>query len=464
MEELKKNQIYTVEIDGYSSEAYGVCRIDGRAVFVPRALAGETWRIRIIKVSSSIVYARGEKLLSPSPERIEPGCPYFAKCGGCDCLHMSYSEELRFKLDRVNAALKRNGKQMVMADEILGSETTERYRNKGIFAVAEKNGEAICGFFRERSHDLIPVDCCLIQNELSEKAAQVVTSFLNKNGIPAYDEMSCKGTVRHVFCRRALKSSDAVVCIVSAKGFGELTPTLVDCLLKACPELTGIVLNINKSRGNTVLTGVFHTLWGKAEIIDELCGFKYAIAPQAFYQINPLQAEKLYNLALSYAGSGELALDLYCGAGTISLCLARSFRSVIGAEIVPEAVANARANALANNVANTEFICADANEVAQELADNNLKPDVVVLDPPRKGMSEQAVRAVCVMEPKQIVYVSCNPATLARDLLLFTELGYSLQKVTAVDMFPRTSHVETVCLLYHQKKDFISVPYEPKNT
>ena len=463
MEELKKNQIYTVAIDGYSSEAYGVCRIDGRAVFVPRALEGEKWRVRIVKVSASAVYARGEGLLEPSPARIVPDCPFFGKCGGCDCRHMSYEEEVRFKLDRVNAALERIGRQTVKAKEIVGSDVIERYRNKGIFAVAEVNGAPQSGFFRERSHELIGVDRCLLQNELAERAAKAVTAFMDKNAFPAYDEKSGRGTVRHVFCRRALRTSDAVVCIVSAKGFGDKTPLLVDALRETCPELSGIVLNVNKTPGNTVLAGEFHTLWGKAEIVDELCGSKFSIAPQAFFQINPPQAERLYERAVRYAGSGELAFDLYCGAGTISLCLAGRFRRVIGAEIVPEAIENARANAKANGVENIEFLCADAGEAAQKLAERDLRPDVIVVDPPRKGMSEEAVRAVCSMGPQRVVYVSCDPATLARDILRFTELGYTLREATAVDMFPRTSHVETVCCLYHQKKDFISVPYEPKD-
>ena len=463
MEELKKNQIYTVAIDGYSSEAYGVCRIGGRAVFVPRALEGEKWRVRIVKVSASAVYARGEELLEPSPARIEPDCPFFGKCGGCDCRHMSYDEELRFKLDRVNAALERIGRQTVKAKEIVGSDEIKRYRNKGIFAVAEVNGAPQSGFFRERSHELIGVDRCLLQNELAERAAKAVTAFMDKNAFPAYDEKSGRGTVRHVFCRRALRTSDAVVCIVSAKGFGDKTSLLVDALRETCPELSGIVLNVNKTPGNTVLAGEFHTLWGKAEIVDELCGSKFSIAPQAFFQINPPQAERLYERAVRYAGNGELAFDLYCGAGTISLCLAGHFRRVIGAEIVPEAIENARANAKANGVENIEFLCADAGEAAQKLAERDLRPDVIVVDPPRKGMSEEAVRAVCSMGPQRVVYVSCDPATLARDILRFTELGYTLREATAVDMFPRTSHVETVCCLYHQKKDFISVPYEPKD-
>ena len=447
MKELKKNQIYTVAIDGYSSEAYGVCRIGGRAAFVPRALEGEKWRVRIVKVGASAVYARGEELLEPSPARIEPDCPFFGKCGGCDCRHMSYEEELRFKLDRVNAALERIGRQTVKAKEIVGSDVIERYRNKGIFAVAEVNGAPQSGFFRERSHELIGVDRCLLQNELAERAAKAVTAFMRKNAFPAYDEKSGRGTVRHVFCRRALRTSDAVVCIVSAKGFGDKTSLLVDALRETCPELSGIVLNVNKTPGNTVLTGEFHTLWGKAEIVDELCGSKFSIAPQAFFQINPPQAERLYERAVRYAGNGELAFDLYCGAGTISLCLAGRFRRVIGAEIVPEAIENARANAEANGVENIEFLCADAGKAAQKLAERDLRPDVIVVDPPRKGMSEEAVRAVCSMGPQRVVYVSCDPATLARDILRFTELGYTLREATAVDMFPRTSHVETVVLM-----------------
>ena len=463
MEELKKNQIYTVAIDGYSSEAYGVCRIGGRAAFVPRALEGEKWRVRIVKVGASAVYARGEELLEPSLARIEPDCPFFGKCGGCDCRHMSYEEELRFKLDRVNAALERIGRQTVKAKEIVGSDVIERYRNKGIFAVAEVDGAPQSGFFRERSHELIGVDRCLLQNELAERAAKAVTAFMDKNAFPAYDEKSGRGTVRHVFCRRALRTSDAVVCIVSAKGFGDKTPLLVDALRETCPELSGIVLNVNKTPGNTVLTGEFHTLWGKAEIVDELCGSKFSIAPQAFFQINPPQAERLYERAVRYAGSGELAFDLYCGAGTISLCLAGHFRRVIGAEIVPEAIENARANAKANGVENIEFLCADAGEAAQKLAERDLRPDVIVVDPPRKGMSEEAVRAVCSMGPQRVVYVSCDPATLARDILRFTELGYTLPEATAIDMFPRTSHVETVVLMTNNQIEACGENYADKD-
>jgi 23S rRNA (uracil1939-C5)-methyltransferase len=424
-------------------------RVENVVKTVPGAIVGEEWEIRILKVQKSCAYARGERLLVPSPARVDPGCPCYGKCGGCDCRHMSYEEELRFKLDKVNDALERIGKQSVRAETIVGSDETEAYRNKGILAVGTADGRPVSGFYRERSHQIIPVERCLIQDELTHRAAAALTAFMAENGIPAYDEESGSGVVRHLYCRRAYHSADRLLCVVARRGFGERTHALVDTLRAACPELTGIVLNVNKSAGNTVLAGDFYTLWGKGHITDTLCGFVFDIAPQAFFQVNPPQAERLYDKALAYAALSpdELAFDLYCGAGTISLCLARRAGRVIGAEIVPEAVENARANAAANGVENAEFICADAGEAAQTLAARGLRPKVVVVDPPRKGMREDAVRAVCSMAPERVVYVSCEPSTLARDVLRFSALGYTLREATAFDLFPRTKHVESVVKL-----------------
>ena len=446
---LKKNEIYSVTIEDLSSEANGVCHINGCAVFVPRALPGEEWEIKIVKAASDRAYARAERLIKAAPGRVEPACPYYGKCGGCDTWHMSYEDELRFKLGRVNDALRRIGKQSVQAAEIIGSDRITHYRNKAIFAVADVNGKACCGFFRERSHELVPVDDCLIQDPLGRRAAGAVTSFMNLHGIRAYDEKSGSGVVRHVFFRRAMQSRDALLCIVARKGFGDKTSALVQALREACPELTGIVLNINRSTGNTVLSGDFYTLWGRASIHDRLCGFDFDIAPQAFFQVNPPQAEKLYAKALEYAQltNDLLALDLYCGAGTISLCLAGKAGRVIGAEIVPEAVENAKQNAAANKVVNVDFIRADAGQAAMALHERGERPDVIVVDPPRKGLQPNAVEAVAAMAPERVVYVSCDPATLSRDVLRFTACGYRLTEATAVDMFPRTRHVETVCLL-----------------
>ena len=449
MEDLKKNDIYTVTIEDYSSDASGICRINGRVVFVPKAIPGEEWEIKIVKVRHDCAYARGERLLKASPARIVSACPYFGLCGGCDTQHISYEEELRFKLGLVNSALRRIGKQSMQATEIIGSENISHYRNKGIFAIGTIDGKARCGFFRERSHQLIAVDDCLIQDELSCRAAIAVTEFMNANGISPYDEAAGTGAVRHVFCRRSVHGSDVLLCIVSREGLGKKTQAFIDCLRKACPELTGIVLNINRSTGNTVLSGDFYTLWGRGSINDTLCGFKFDITPQAFFQVNPPQAERLYARAIEYAAltPDMLALDLYCGAGTISLCLSAHAKKVIGAEIVPEAVDNANKNALANNVANVEFILADAGQAAKALYERGERPDVVVVDPPRKGLLENAIEAVAAMQPQRIVYVSCDPATLARDILRFNAYSYTLEKVTAVDMFPRTRHVETVCQL-----------------
>ena len=451
MDILKKNQILRVTIDAYSSDVSGVCRVNGLAVFVPGTIVGEEWEIRILKVQANCAYARGERLLLPSPERVDPVCPGFGKCGGCDCRHMRYEEELRFKLTKVNDALQRIGKQTVLAGEIVGSERVDAYRNKGILAVGSLDGQAVSGFYRGRSHQIIPVSHCLIQDELTHRAAAALTSFMNENGIPPYDEQSGTGVVRHVFCRRAYHGDDRLLCIVARKGFGSKTRDLVEALRAVCPELTGIVLNINKTEGNTVLSGEFYTLWGKGEMRDTLCGLSFDIAPQAFFQVNPPQAEHLYGKALEYAAltKDDLAFDLYCGAGTISLCLAREAGRVIGAEIVPEAVENAKANAALNGIDNAEFLCADAGEAAQMLADRGLTPKAIVVDPPRKGMREEAIAAVVSMQPERVVYVSCEPSTLARDILRFQALGYTLQGATAYDLFPRTKHVETVCLLTH---------------
>lgn len=440
-----KNQVITLEIDGYGSEGQGIGHALGRAVFVPRAIPGELWRVQILKETGSVVYAKGISLLKESPARRETDCICYGKCGGCDTRHLSYQEELRFKLERVNDALERIGKQSVRAERILPSDLTERYRNKAIFTV----GQGGFGFFRPRSHQIIPIADCLLQSELSLRVGHSLTAFLEEYSISAYDEETGKGLVRHLFCREAKRGSDAVACIVAAGGFGSLTKSLVEHLRRDCPELTGIVLNVNKTRGNTVLAGDFYTLWGREIVEDSLCGLRFSIAPQAFFQINPPQAEKLYQQAISYALAErpELVFDLYCGAGTISLCMARETKRVIGAEIVPQAVENARENAERNGIENAEFLCGDAGEAAAQLAARGLRPDVIVVDPPRKGMDPEAIKAVAAMTPQRIVYVSCDPATLARDILRFNDYGYRLQKATAVDMFPRTCHVECVTLM-----------------
>lgn len=445
MNELKKNDIFETEIEGWSSDGAGVCRIGGRAVFVKGAVPGETWRVRIVKLSSAAVYGKGEELLVPSPDRVEPDCPAFGRCGGCAMRHVSYRAELAFKLRRVNEAYRRIGGLELQAGEILGGQV-DSYRNKGIYAVG---AGPVCGFFRPRSHQVIPVERCRIQTEGSDRAAEAVRRFMEENGIPAYDEATGRGLVRHVFTRSAFSTGAMQVTVVAAGGFGAKTEALCRAILDVCPETTGIILNVNKTRGNTVLAGKFYTLWGEDTLRDRLCGLEFSLSPMSFYQVNPAQAERLYAKALEYAapeGRG-LVLDLYCGAGAISLCMAKGADHVIGAEIVPQAVENARENAARNGIENVEFLCADASQAAAELAARGTRPDAVVVDPPRKGLAPDVIESICSMSPQRVVYVSCDVATQARDLKLFAEKGYSAVKAAAVDMFPRTSHVETVVLL-----------------
>ena len=449
METLQKNQIHTAQITGYASDGAGVCRICGRAVFVKGTIPGELWEVRILKVTASAVYGRGEKCLSPSPARQEPPCPVYRKCGGCSLLHMTYAEELRMKLGRVNDALSRIGGLDFQIQEILRSEAPDHYRNKAIYAVAESGGIVQRGFYRASSHELIPVKHCLLQDELADRAADTVCLWMNQCHFPAYDEATGRGTVRHLFIRKAKHTADAVLCIVSARGFGAQTDHLVRTIRESCPELTGILLCVNKKKGNVILDGDFYTLWGKAEMEDVLCDLRFSVAPQAFYQINPPQAERLYEKAAEYAvlSPTDSVLDLYCGAGTITLRLAQAANDVIGAEIVPEAIENAKQNALTNGITNVEFICADAGEAAEMLSGRGFKPDCISVDPPRKGLSPQAIQAIISMQPNRIVYVSCDPGTLARDLKLLYAGGYSPAAGTAVDMFPHTPHVETVVLM-----------------
>jgi 23S rRNA (uracil1939-C5)-methyltransferase len=447
MEALAKNQIHTSVVTGYSSEGYGVCRICSRAVFVPGVLMGEEVRVHIVKVTSSAVFGKAEEIVSPSPERQSVPCPVHGKCGGCTLLHMSYEEELRFKLARVNDVIARVGGLEFTVPEIVGAPSREGYRNKTIYNVA---AGPVSGFFRQRSHDVIPVERCHIQPECSDRACAAVREWMAQFGVSAYDEKAHTGCVRHVFARYAFATGEMqVTLVVCDKPNKKALEALPERVLGACPELKSLVLCRNTTRGNTVLNGTLTTLWGKDTITDRLCGLEFELSPFSFYQINPVQAEKLYNRALEYAAPEGLGtvLDLYCGAGTISLCLARGAQRVIGAEIVADAVADARRNAERNGIKNAEFICADAGMAAQELARRGIRPDAIVVDPPRKGLSAEVIDAAVSMQPERIVYVSCDPATLARDMKIFAQKGYTPQKATAFDLFPATRHVETVVLL-----------------
>lgn len=447
MPELHKNEVYPCEITGYTAEGAGVAHVQGRAVFVPGAIVGETWDVKLVKVTASALYGKGIALLSPSPARVTPDCALAGKCGGCALMHMDYREELRMKLDKVNGALRRIGGSSFCLTEILASDDVCRYRNKGISAVGMADGHITAGFYRPRSHDILPAPDCLLQSEAANRVTAAVVEWMDKNDIPAYEEQTGKGCVRHIFTR-SNRQGQVHLTIVSARGFGERTASLAPALTARCPELCGIVLCVNKNKGNSVLDGQFHLLWGSETISETLCGHRFEISPQSFFQINVTQAERLYGKAVEYAApNGGTVLDLYCGTGTISLCLAEKADRVIGAEIVPEAVVNAKKNARENGIQNVEFLCADAGQAAKELAVRGIRPDAIVVDPPRKGMYANTIEAIAEMSPARLVYVSCDPATLARDVKRLAEFGYNITDGVAVDMFPRTHHVETVVLM-----------------
>lgn len=447
MPELQKNDVFPCDITGYTADGAGVGHIEGRAVFVPGTIAGETWEVKLLKITAGAVYAKGMTLLSPSPARVTPECPIAGKCGGCTLSHMTYAEELHMKLAKVNDALRRIGGCTFSVSDILPSEHITRYRNKCITAVGTVEGRTVSGFYRPRSHNILPAPDCLLQSEAANRINGAVLDWMDKHHIPPYDEITGKGSVRHLFTRTN-RDGQVHLTIVSARGFGSATESLAPALREACPELCGIVLCVNKNRGNSVLDGTFHLLWGNETISETLCGHTFQISPQSFFQVNPLQAERLYDTAVSYAApNGGTVLDLYCGTGTISLCLAAKTDRVIGAEIVPEAVENARKNASENGVTNAEFICADAGQAAKELARRGIRPDAVIVDPPRKGMYENTIEAIAAISPARLVYVSCDPATLARDVKRLAVYGYTVTDGVAVDMFPRTHHVETVVLM-----------------
>lgn len=446
--ELEKNAVFTAEVEGYTSAGAGVCRLGGRAVFVPGAIRGERWRVRIVKATAGTVWGRGEELLTPSPCRRDPGCGSYPRCGGCSLRHMDYAEELAMKLCRVNDALRRIGGLCFSIPDILPAGEDGFRRRKAIFNVGQAGGKPIAGFYRARSHDIVPQnDCPAVMPEASA-ACRSVLRWMEREAIAAYDPVEGREGIRHVFVRSSRLTGAMVVTLVSSLSPSpQQTQALTARLRKECPSLTGLVLCRNNRPGNVVLAGDYSVLWGDPDLEEELCKLNFRLSPPSFFQVNPPQAEKLYRQVVEYAMEErpELAVDLYCGTGTIGLCLAAAGTRVIGVETVPEAVENARRNAQRNGLEErAEFFCGDAGEAAREFRRRGLRPDVVVVDPPRKGLEPGVIAETAGMEPERVVYVSCDPGTLARDLALFQDAGYRPQKGLAVDMFPRTSHVETV--------------------
>ena len=453
MAELKKNTIHPLLIHGYTAEGLGVGRLDGRVVFVPDTIRGETWEVQLLKVNKNVAWGKGVKLLEASPLRVESDCPHSAKCGGCQYRHMDYTEELYAKKCRVSDALRRLGGVDVELPDTLGADDPLRYRNKVQFPVAPGKQDALIGFYRPRSHDVIDVEDCLLQPTSASAARKAVKQWMSQCQIPAYDEASGKGLLRHLYLR-SNQAGQVLCCLIIN---GQKLPhgrVLIDLLQQSVPGLVGVVVNSNTKDTNVILGNAYYTLWGQDYLEETLCGLTFRLSVPSFFQVNRAQTERLYALALEYAGltGNETVLDLYCGIGTISLAMAKQAGRVIGAEIVPEAIEDAKENALRNGMNNAEFFCGDAGEVAFKLANEGIRPQVVCVDPPRKGLQADVPGVIAGMNPDRIVYVSCDPATLARDIKRFEELGYHLVKAQPVDLFPRTAHVETVCLLSREGK------------
>lgn len=446
---MNKNEIFTAEITGCTSQALGVARFEDRAVFVKGAIPGEVCRIRLVKITRTAAYGRLEQVLTPSPHRTAPVCPHFGRCGGCDFMHMDYTMETELKRQRVADALRRIGGVEPEPLPIAAAPTDKGYRNKVQLPVALAEGRPAAGFYRARTHELIPVDSCLIQPAETEAVTRAVLRWMEQYHILPYDEQTQQGYVRHIFVRKATVTGELMVCIIANCAKLPKAKPLTAILLEVLPEITTILHNENTRPGNVILGDTYHTLYGPGYIEDQLCGLAFRLSPASFYQVNHHQAQILYEKAIALANlhSTETVLDLYCGTGTITLAMARSAGNAIGVEVVPQAIEDARENARRNKIENVRFFCADAGQAASRLAAEGIRPEVITVDPPRKGLSPEVIEAIGRMAPQRVVYVSCDPATLARDVKLLAPQGYRFCQAEVIDLFPRTKHVETVCLL-----------------
>ncbi len=454
---LAKNQLVELSIIGVTGEGNGVARYTdadipapGLVVFVPYTAVGDRILCRIVKVQKNHAFGRIEELLVGSPDRMgERDCDVFGRCGGCAWRHVSYEAECRYKHQWVSDTLRRVGGLTIEPLPLVAADVPDRYRNKAQFPVAAGADAPLMGFFAPRSHRIVACRDCLLQPAGFRAVLDAVAGWMWAHSVSAYDEMTHKGLVRHIYIREGAVSGQMMVCLVCTSGKIPAVSALVDAVRVAAPKLTSLVVNINPARTNVILGDGGFTLWGEDAIEDELCGLRFRLSPHSFYQVNHAQTEKLYALAADAAAltGCETLLDLYCGTGTIGLSMASRAAQVIGVEVVEAAVEDACRNAEVNGIDNARFICADAAQAAAQLAREGVRPDVIVIDPPRKGCDPALIDTVVTMAPDRVVYVSCDPATLARDLKLFDEKGYAVKSVQPVDLFPRTAHCENVACL-----------------
>lgn len=447
---VEKNKEYVVDVHGMGYEGEGVSKIDNFTVFIPGALANEKVRIKIVKVNKNFGFGKLIEVLQPSPDRTEPECGIYKRCGGCQLQHLSYPAQLRFKKNRVEDCLRRIGKlEGFVLHDTIGMEHPYRYRNKVQLPVGSSEGKASIGFYAQRSHDIIDMESCLIQNETADRVIGIVREWIDRYGVETYDEQNNSGTVRNIMVREGFRTKEVMVVIVTRTRELPHRSELVDALKAGIKGIASIIQNVNPKQTNVILSDECITLWGSETISDYIGEFRFNISPLSFFQVNPLQTEVLYNKALEYAGltGNETVFDAYCGTGTITLFLSRKAKKVYGVEIVPQAIENARINAEQNGVENAEFIVGEAEKVIPDLIKQGVRADVVVVDPPRKGCGIELLEAIAGIAPERIVYVSCDPGTLARDLGILKDMGYITKEVQPVDMFPQTGHIEVVTLL-----------------
>ncbi|MBQ7596680.1 MAG: 23S rRNA (uracil(1939)-C(5))-methyltransferase RlmD [Clostridia bacterium] len=447
---LKKNDEIAVTIESCTSLGSGVAHYNGMAVFAANTAPGDHVLLHIIKAKPNYAVGKVVKIIHPSKMRIQPECPVFSRCGGCSFGHVRYDDELTIKYNQVKENLQRIGSLDIEPQSIIPSASITRYRNKAQYPVrSDENHNVEIGFYAPHSHRVIDCADCLLQPPEFKNITDVFREWIRLNKISVYDEKNGNGLIRHLYLRKAVSTGEIMVCIVINGSSIPKENELTDSLINTDKNIKSIIININRKDTNVVLGDECRTVYGKDRITDILCGLKFNISPLSFYQVNHDTAEVLYSKAAEFAGltGKETVLDLYCGTGTIGLTMAQKAKEIIGVEVIKQAVENAKENAALNEIKNARFICADASEAASQLEKENIRPDVIIVDPPRKGCDESLLATINKMSPERIVYVSCDSATLARDCKILSSLGYTVNEAVPVDMFPRAPHVETVLRL-----------------
>ncbi|MBW7651792.1 23S rRNA (uracil(1939)-C(5))-methyltransferase RlmD [Anoxybacillus sp. ST4] len=447
---VAKNEYYDVVFEDLTHDGAGVAKIDGFPIFVPNGLPGEKAKVKVVKVKKGYGFGRLIELYEKSEDRIDAACPIYKQCGGCQLQHIRYEGQLKAKHKHVKEVLARIGKiEHATVHPVLGMNDPWRYRNKAQVPVGEREGGLVAGFYKERSHDIIDMDACLIQQEMNDIVVQTVKQICEQYNIPAYNEQTHKGVLRHIMARYGATTKEVMVVLITRTEELPHKKKIVETIVQRVPNVKSIVQNINPKRTNVIMGEHTRVLWGSEYMYDYIGDIRFAISARSFYQVNPEQTKVLYEKALEYAEltGKETVIDAYCGIGTISLFLAKNARKVYGVEIVPEAIADAKRNAELNGITNVEFAVGEAEVIIPKWYEQGVRAECIVVDPPRKGCDESLLQTMITMKPERIVYVSCNPATLARDLRILEDGGYKTIEVQPVDMFPHTMHVECVAKL-----------------